>query len=131
MLFHKKASMKNIAAILTLFIGTFFLHTEARAQGNLQFNQVILVDLASGGAYNIIVPPGKVWKIESSMNYNGSSGAVGLRNAAVQAIGILGSSSSNAASTYPFWLPSGFTGSFLNVSAGRSCVSIIEFNVVP
>ena len=121
---------KIISVLAIIFCVTFFAH-ESKAQGNLQFNQVILFDLASGATQAISVPPGKVWKIETANTGNGSSGAVWIRNASSQAIAQLSTSNTSSSSNYPFWLPSGYSGNFYNVSVGRACVSIIEFNVVP
>ncbi len=52
----------------SIVILLFFIALGAKAQGNLQFNQVI--NLTAGSNYT--VPPGKVLKIES-ISYNGSS----------------------------------------------------------
>lgn len=123
--------MKKIVGSIALIFCIVLFADKSYAQGNLQFNQVILFDLASGGVQNITVPPGKVWKIETANTGNGSSGAVWLRNAASQAIAILSTSNTSSSSNYPFWLPTGFVGNFYNVSAGRACISIIEFNVIP
>jgi hypothetical protein len=119
---------KIISALVIVFCVAFFTH-ESKAQGNLQFNQVILFDMASGATPTITVPPGKVWKIETASTANGANAGIQIRNSSVQAIALL--STSTTAASYPFWLPSGFSGSFLNSAAVRSCVSIIEFNVVP
>jgi hypothetical protein len=125
--------MKKIS-VLFLFAIIFILgfSKASHAQGNLQFNQVILVDLAASGTFTINVPAGKVWKIETANTFNGASNGIILRNAAVQTIAILATSATSASSNFPFWLPSGYSGSFVNGSgSGRACVSIIEFNVVP
>lgn len=121
-------SKKIISSFVVIFC-LLVLADKSYAQGNLQFNQVILYDMASGGTQAITVPAGKVWKIETASTYNGSSAGISLRNAAAQPIGTL--STTTAASNYPLWLPSGFSGSLFNNAAGRSCVSIIEFNVIP
>jgi hypothetical protein len=122
---------KIISAIAIIFCVTFFAQ-ESKAQGNLQFNQVLLIEIAASGTYTINVPAGKVWKIESGGSYSGSNTGIILRNAAVQPIAQFSNSSTIATSCYPFWLPSGFSGSFLNGTAGgRISISIIEFNVVP
>jgi hypothetical protein len=122
---------KIISALVLIFCVTFFTQ-ESKAQGNLQFNQVILLDIAATGTYTINVPAGKVWKIESAASHNGSNTGIILRNSAAQAIGMFSNSSTVATSCFPFWLPSGFSGSFQNgTSGGRISISIIEFNVVP
>lgn len=120
--------MKKIAALALLLLCVSFV----KAQGNLQFNQILLIDLGPVSTYNINVPPGKVWKIESAATYNGSNSGILLRNAAAQTIGVFSGSNTNATSCFPFWLPSAFSGSFVNnSSAGRVSLSIIEFNVIP
>src|SRR5687768_11527759 len=50
----KKAILFSVLVFSALLI---------KAQGNLQFNQIILYDLAGSAIQNITVPPGKVWKI--------------------------------------------------------------------
>ncbi len=104
----------------------------AKAQGNLQFNQIIVFDMASGATQAISVPANKVWKIESTGTGASSNPSIDLRNSSAAAIAHFGSMTGAAATAnYPFWLPSGFTGSFQNLNAQRSSISIIEFNVVP
>jgi hypothetical protein len=120
--------------ILFLFVALFVFGVSktSLAQGNLQFNQVILLDIAGAGTQAVSVPAGKVWKIESvSMGSSGSTPSVFLRNSGLVNIAHF-STSSSVSATYPFWLPSGFTGSFLNNYPSTRCtISIIEFNVVP
>ena len=132
MLFLKKIKMKkNATLFFSLFVFSFCAQKNF-AQGNLQFNQVIVVDLAINGTSTINVPAGKVWKIEAAGNGSGNSSGIVLRNSSVVAIAIFGTSATAATSNLPFWLSSGFTGSFLNGNgAYRGALSIIEFNVVP
>ncbi len=123
---------KNILApvlLVALFIIGF--SRSSFAQGNLQFNQVILLDIPANSVQNIAVPAGKVWKIESTGSGSSSANGVYLRNASAVAIAYLGPMSVST-SVYPYWLPSGFNGSFQNFHPSlRMSVSIIEFNVVP
>lgn len=125
--------MKNIFKnIFLVAVFCFFSNQKGYTQGNLQFNQVILYDFAASATQAITVPSGKVWKIEAGNSYNGSNSGITIRNSANQAMGVLSTSASVSTSVYPFWLPSGFTGSLLNgASTGRACLSIIEFNIVP
>jgi hypothetical protein len=107
----------------------------AKAQGNLQFNQVILYDLTFGSTQAINVPAGKVWKIESA-GASTTSCNVHLQNSASQIISIIWNGSSCAScAPLPIWLPSGYTGAFAynlnNCIGAHAMVSIIEFNVVP
>lgn len=119
----------------------------AKAQGNLQFNRVFLVEHSFTVPINILgpfseisvtVPAGKVWKIESVMasiyNANGSlstSVALLLNNKSLYQGGVV--------AEFPVWLPEGTytlrlvytsnTGSTNNVA--YSGISGIEFNVTP
>lgn len=116
-----------------LFVFAFLSVKKGAAQGNLQFNQVILYDIPISGTQNITVPAGKVWKIESvSMGSTGSSADIFLRNSTLANFAHFSAASAAASAVYPFWLPANFTGSFLNNNPSfRCCVSIIEFNIVP
>jgi hypothetical protein len=121
---------KTISALVIIFCVAFFTQ-ESKAQGNLQFNQVILFDIVFSGTQTINVPAGKVWKIESTGSGSSSSNGVYLRNSAGTYISYF-TTISSASSTYPYWLPSGFSGAFVNLHPSIRCsVSIIEFNVVP
>lgn len=135
--------MKLVLALFLCFTVTCF----AKAQGNLQFNQVKLVTNLE------TVPVGKVWKVESviynipssattyqtgnlgncgSSDYNlGSIDVNGTPTKVGQGTTPLGYSSGSYTHTYtilPFWLPAGATLS------GGMClnkVSVIEFNIIP
>lgn len=121
--------------ILLFFAAVFVLgfSKASFAQGNLQFSQVIILDIGFSGIEAITIPAGKVWKIESvSMGSSGSSPSVYLRNSSGANIAYFSSSGSTNTATLPYWLPSGFVGSLINnYSAFRASISIIEFNVVP
>jgi hypothetical protein len=121
--------MKNILLLSTLVCCFAF----SKAQGNLQFNQVILFDIAISGSQVINVPAGKVWKIESvGMGSSGSAPDIFLRNSAAQNICHFAAPGSTVAASLPYWLPASFTGSFLNNNPSFRCsISILEFNVVP
>jgi hypothetical protein len=108
-------------SIIIVFV---FLSLRLFAQGNLQFNQVLLLD--GNSAYpTYTVPAGKVWKLESFtsgttngvlyLTFNGSS---------VTAVSLI-----NGGSNLPFWIPE---GTVLGVNISQSGkVSILEFNIVP
>ena len=95
------------------------------AQGNLQFNQVLILDATPAPGNAVIVPAGKVWKIESV--------ALSSNNAYFQikwggtSYFVLNNSSPYA--NLPFWLPSNESASL--IGSANAKVSIIEFNVVP
>lgn len=59
--------MKNIFPVLGFCLAFCLFSFGMNAQGTLQFNQVLLINAASG---TVTVPSGKVWKIES---YNPSA----------------------------------------------------------
>ncbi len=111
--------MKTLLAILFIFITS-----SSFSQGNLQFNQVLLLDASTAGtAFN--VPAGKVWKIEN-VACSVNPGYVLLQQGAVS---FWLSNTSTGYNHLPFWLPSGASFSFVGSAASK--VSIIEFNVVP
>ena len=122
--------MKNI-----LLIGFFFLMGTFKAQGNLQFNQVLLLSASANNTAQWTVPAGKTWKIES-MGCMASSMYVYYNN--LMAFEFVGDFTNNLGAYYrgsdagAIWLPSGTVlghGSS-NASANR-WFSILEFNIVP
>ena len=105
-----------------------------RAQGNLQFNQVLLLN--NGTTYT--VPVGKVWKLEGavfnsySITYNNSAKLV-LNGTTVEVIPFSfndgnGTSRAPMTSIFPFWLPQNTT---IQPTQAISRVSVIEFNILP
>lgn len=94
------------------------------SQGNLQFNQVLVLDAPVAGN-QVTVPAGKVWKIESV--------AMAANNAYFQiqwaGLSYFIVNTSSGYNNMPFWLPSNATITLIGSSATK--VSIIEFNVVP
>jgi hypothetical protein len=120
--------MRKILA-LTTFICCFGF---SKAQGNLQFNQVINQVLVGLTPVNFTVPAGKVWKIEAVGVDNTNNPTTHIRNASNQIL-VTFYTSSSSQNPLPYWLSSGFTGNFFlsNSSTYRGCISIIEFNVVP
>jgi len=134
--------MKLALALFLCFTFTWF----AKAQGNLQFNQVKLVTNLE------TVPVGKVWKVESVIynipntssgfqQTNGGCNSYQYESTAIEIAGTptkvgqgstpLGYSSGSYTHSYtilPVWLPAGATLS------GGTClnkVSVIEFNIIP
>ena len=125
---------------LYTFIITIFLYTGAFSQGNLQFNQVLL--LSTNLNSNVLlgtVPAGKTWKIEGygtnlTSYYNCDFSFNGV-NTAFRA-GSTDSYSSGytyVSSTQQFWLPAGtpLHAFSCNGTVGYRWVSIIEFNIIP
>lgn len=132
--------MKGIERLMFIFLVS--LSCAASAQGNLQFNQVLKITDT-----DLVVPEGKVWKIESYLQSNvgiSTSGVVSgcgdlnrnraffIDNIAYFSLnlgGWGGSSLPNSATNYfPIWLRE-------NQTARTSCpsdfLSVIEFNIVP
>ena len=105
-----------------------FVFISVRAQGNLEFNQVLNYEFTSAGS-SFTVPAGKVWKLENVMItstnnyaclvYNGNTYIMRQHN-----------TSSSAWDNFPFWI-----GSNKTFTLGGGCasgfISIIEFNVIP
>ncbi|MEY4126358.1 MAG: hypothetical protein RL737_547, partial [Bacteroidota bacterium] len=64
--------MRRIFIVVTAFFAVLITH----AQGNLQFNQVVTYNIGGiANQYdnvNFTVPVGKVWKIESAVNWSGN-----------------------------------------------------------
>ena len=110
------------------------------AQGNLQFNQVLLLSTNQNSSVLLgTVPAGKTWKIEGygtnlTSYYNCDFSFNGV-NPAFRA----GSTDSYSAaytyvsSTQQFWLPAGtpLHAFACNGTSGYRWVSIIEFNIIP
>jgi hypothetical protein len=90
------------------------------AQGNLQFNQIIVIECSAGIPTTFTVPQGKVWKIENANS--SSNGAMYLYNGTNQNVMYMNQ-------CFPFWLPTNYSGSFYTGSS-KGFVSIIEFNIV-
>lgn len=123
--------MKNFITLLAVvFCAVLFTH-ESHAQGNLQFNQVILFSVPQNTTAAFTVPAGKVWKIESFGVGGTSSTSILVRDASANTIAYL--CGAQVTASLPFWLPSSFSGSFQSTGTNpyRDVISIIEFNVVP
>lgn len=122
--------------ILNLFVcGTF-------AQGNLQFNQVVIVSTT-----DLTVPAGKVWKVESyqqqqvGITGNGTIASCSdltrsrpyyIDNNPFYCIEGIGYGGSNmvvtAGNPFPFWLKAGQTS---RTTCGGDFLSVLEFNIIP
>ena len=125
--------MKTFLFVLVLFLfGSFY------AQGNLQFNQALL--LSTNQASNVLlgtVPVGKVWKVEGFGSGNSGASECGWSfdgtNAAFRSGNVYlgGSAYQTSNSTSTFWLPAGTTVYSLNCASNYRWISIIEFNIIP
>lgn len=141
--------MKHCIMIAMLCLCAFV----AKAQANLQFNQVKLIKLSyvtpNSNSYQvydqvITVPAGKVWKIESVIGsaQGGTSNYVSPTTSVILDGVILSFYSSSTgnyqAAAFPIWLPEGSYTlglvSSASVTTGTTITgrfSAIEFNVVP
>ena len=119
---------------ISLLFSLIYLSFGLLAQGNLQFNQVLLLN--NGTTYS--VPAGKVWKLEGvvfnsySITYNNTAKLV-LNGTTVEVIPFSfndgnGTSRAPMTSILPFWLPQNTT---IQPIQAISRVSVIEFNIVP
>jgi len=120
-----------------VFFTFIFFGAQSIAQGNLQFNQVLHLEITCCTASTFTVPVGKVWKIEGSMAYtnnyptrisaiNGNPMEAYLTGYTYLNYGIL-------PIPLPYWLPTNTQVSFStgNTIGYKGYVSIIEFNVIP
>ena len=113
-----------------LFLFAFSILGSLKAQGNLQFNQVINMAFTAANTTPVTVPAGKVWKIESCMlNVAGNGYAYMLYNGVNY--NLRQQQTSANVVNFPFWLSSGTTVTFGNAGANGGLLSIIEFNIVP
>lgn len=100
----------------------------AQAQSDLQFDEVIFIELSPTQDSSFTVPAGKVWKIEQGGSAHPSSSYyIYLRNASGVNIGLIEYNQDGIEDT-PTWLPSGFTGSFYNNNNYHGFVSILQFH---
>ncbi len=125
-----------------LFVVVLFLLGSVKAQGNLQFNQVVTVSITT-----MTVPAGKVWKVESysesevTFNSNYSAGCVNvnyhrplvINNNNYYFFGNMATASSGAnyistGNKLPIWLKS---GDQIRTVCSSDFASVIEFNIVP
>jgi hypothetical protein len=115
--------MKKIFLFSLFIVCSLFFISNSYAQGNLQFNQVLVLDVYSNNSLNLpsTVPIGKVWKIESALSTS-TSGWIRLNGAQI---------TTNSGSVTPFWLPPGYSVTFTTTNSVEGKISIIEFNIIP
>jgi hypothetical protein len=125
---------KILYTIFVSFIAFIAMPTfTAKAQGNLQFNQVISASFNLGSNANsttLTVPVGKVWKIESMGCNNYTPQNISYVINAI-AFSVIPGYQKDAGST--IWLKAGDTFYLRNLVNYASGVyySILEFNIVP
>ena len=123
--------------IYLVFFAFIFFGANSIAQGNLQFNQVLHLEITCCTASTFTVPVGKVWKIEGAMAYNNSYPtritAVNGNPMEAYLTGYTYLNYGILPIPLPYWLPANTQVSF-NTGSGvgqKGYVSIIEFNVIP
>jgi len=122
--------MKIFFVLVLIFFMNFF-----QAQGNLQFNQTLLLNASSNSTAQWTVPAGKTWKVES-MGCYAPTLFVYLNNSI--AFEYIGDFNNNQGAYYrgpdagAIWLPAGtiLGHSSSNASAFR-WFSVLEFNIIP
>lgn len=131
---------------LFLFAALYAAGLSISAQGNLQFNQVKLINSLS------TVPTNKVWKIESVLHGNNTQWAFGspttdclmsikINNSDVcisrfhsyaTGSGVSPSAAASESSinctSFPMWIPA---ESAVNIGYNSIYISVIEYNIVP
>jgi hypothetical protein len=112
------------------------------AQGNLQFNQVRFIEKTStilSDSFNIVVPIGKTWKIESITTGQKSYDA-GTQTNVVSTVGTIVSLNDAVVhirgdrSYLPVWLPAGTYVIRIYATTPYGCktnLSVLEFNITP
>ena len=110
------------------------------SQGNLQFNQVLLLSTNQNSSILLgTVPAGKTWKIEgygtNLTSYNSCDFSFNGVEPAFRAgtTNIYQNNYAYVSSTQQFWLPAGtpLHAIACNGAVGYRWVSIIEFNIIP
>lgn len=118
--------------LVIIFLNCIFL---SFAQGNLQFNQVLLLSATSNNSAQWSVPAGKVWKIEALGAHSPYTYVYLNNQLAYEHNGTIASTSGGYyrhSASSPIWLPEGTT--LGHNSAGTNTFrwfSIIEFNIIP
>jgi len=129
--------MKKVFVLFTALLSLTLLH----AQGNLQFNQVMLMS----NGQSTTVPAGKVWKVVSmtagdGINYGDDVRFFITLNGVQNHLIYLNRSQSyadrtNTAPALPLWIPGGTTVAIPTYGGTGSTtrirnISIIEFNII-
>ena len=113
------------------FFTAFFVLGALKAQGNLQFNQIINLPFAVSNTTPVTAPAGKIWKIESCMLSTTANSYALMQYNGVN-YNMRQQLSSAHSVNFPFWLASGTSVTFGGNGGGAGgLLSIIEFNIVP
>jgi hypothetical protein len=128
--------MKNIFITILFFL----LAIQVKAQGNLQFNQVLTLESAVNSCLVCwTVPSGKVWKIEGFSSNSNDPPSFYVNN---KELGYLvGKTFTNTSTIYygarwgvdfPIWLQANHTLGYAAIGTSRNITFfVLEFNIVP
>lgn len=127
--------MKNL-----LFLVFFFLMGTFNAQGNLQFNQALVLESSAQTCTACwTVPAGKVWKVEQFSSNSEQPLLFYVNNK--QLAFMHGNAYSTYSTSYwgasrgikfPFWLPATATMGFGGMESSKNIsFFVLEFNVIP
>ena len=127
--------------IYLVFFAFIFFGAHCKAQSNLQFNQVLNLEITYNSALTYTIPAGKVWKIEQSTVYiSFSQGSSSANNYSMYINNTLlfNKHNSNTFSSTPMWLSEGSHTvkiAFETTSGGpfnfKGSINAIEFNIIP
>lgn len=121
---------------LFMFILVAGLNT-VKAQGNLQFNQVLTLESAVNACTSCwTVPAGKVWKVESYSTNADNMGAFYVNGKELGYVISPAFSTTSVSPRYgtrfPFWLNAGHTLGYSGIGGSKNITFfVIEFNVIP
>ncbi|MBM3164661.1 MAG: hypothetical protein FJZ80_04285 [Bacteroidetes bacterium] len=118
-----------------LFVATFMCLNFCFAQGNLQFNQVLLLSASASNPTQWTVPAGKTWKIESMGCYASYMFVYFNNSSAFEYVGHYANTTGayyRGSDAGAIWLPAGtILGHSSSNSSAYRWFSILEFNIVP
>ncbi|MDA0309863.1 MAG: hypothetical protein O3C46_04005 [Bacteroidetes bacterium] len=120
----------------------FILAAQLKAQGSLQFNQVVSHSGTGSGTFSYTsptwtVPANKVWKIEAAAPFAGMNTSHVTRTIQVNSGNAWGAYSLLSGDPTPIWLKA---GDQVRLEASANCcntypfsyhISILEFNIIP
>lgn len=118
-----------IGLVLIFFVSSF------KAQGNLQFNQTLLLNASSNSTAQWTVPAGKTWKVESMGCYAPTLFVYLNNSIAFEYIGDFNNSQGSyyrGSDAGAIWLPAGtILGHSSNNASAFRWFSVLEFNIIP
>lgn len=127
-----KNYIKKVISLATFCIVLLLFTIDTKAQGELQFNQVITTSRGSSGTV-YTVPAGKVFKLETLSGSASSSSSWYLRSTGFSFSFSTSATNGMSFGNSPVWLKEGDVITWTQDFGATSTVYIsgIEFNVVP